>query len=346
MEKLKINSVYVPETCLQGDKFPAHITWTKTEKIEVTVEYSAPLKIKHVYNVPKEGIKQTKDNRVIIKKFDVNGYVGFVFNSSIIDQVKVKPNIQFTIKNVKNSGLEKYSKDIILFRPSIEILKIPEKIKVNYDSEEESYSLDNKILLKNTGDGTAIIGVDVVSEKVFERSVHNRMDKFVDAVYEDLSEKFDELKEVFPEYNSLLGQYIKITKPPINLNDEFRDKYKKIEEDFFEAFEDNEDFYEQFIHAVSTSYLRNIHLITETKSFLNYLNSIGEGKVILLNYLDVINSQKTSGKLELNLYIKDLANNEHPSITLQPIQLELSQKCQIPIHILFDWKVSNPRRMK
>ena len=88
MKGLKVTSVYVPETCLQGDKFPAHVTWDKTERIEVIVNYSAPLKIKHVYNVPKEGIKQFKDNKVIIKKFDVNGYIGFVFNSSIIDQVK------------------------------------------------------------------------------------------------------------------------------------------------------------------------------------------------------------------------------------------------------------------
>jgi hypothetical protein len=337
MEELKINSVFVPRSCLQGDKFPAHITWDKTENIEITLEYSSPIKIKNIYNVPAEGIKQVNNTKIKINKFDVNGYVGLVFISKIIEEAKIIPHIKFTIKKIKSSDFKEFEKQIILFKPSIEIHKVPENIKINYNSEKESYSLDNKIVLKNGGDGTAIIGVDLLSENDFERSVHNKMDKFVDAVYEDLTKKFKEMKEPFPEYAPLLNKYIIITKPPIDLNDEFRKKHKKIEKAFLEAFEDDEDFCEQFVHAITSSYMKNIHLITEKKSFLNYLDSVGEGKVILMNYLDVINPRKLSGKLELKIYIKDLANNEHPSIILKPIKLELSNECQIPVHLLFEW---------
>jgi|GEM_PF-2271534 len=341
MEELKINSVYVPDSCLQGDKFPAHITWDKNENIEITVNFPSPLELKNVYNVPKGGITPADNNKIIINKFDINGYVGFVFTSKLNDKVKITPKITFAIKKIKNSDIKIYERKIILFRPSIEIQNIPSKIKLIYNSEKESFSLDKKIVLRNVGDGTAIIGVDVVSQKDFERSIHNKMDKFVDAVYADLMKSFDELKSSFPQYSSLVDQYITITKPPLNLNNEFRKNYKKIEKDFYYAFEDCDEFYDQFIHAVSSAYWRNIHLITETKNFLNYLNSIGEGRVLLLNYLDVINPHNISGKLELIIYIKDLANNEHPPLTLKPIQLELSQKCQIPINLLFDWQLNN-----
>ncbi len=52
-----VESLFMPETCLQGDDFPAYIIWNKYEEIEVTVDYPPTIDIKNIYNVPKDGIK-------------------------------------------------------------------------------------------------------------------------------------------------------------------------------------------------------------------------------------------------------------------------------------------------
>lgn len=342
---MKIESLFVPDSCLQGDEFPAHITWDKSEKIEVMLKYPKPLEIKKIYNVPRDGIKIIDENSIKISKFDVNGYVGFVLGSKILDDVRHRSSVKFEIKDMNTQSVKQFLKEISFFRPALESKEIPSRIKINYNSSTRSYRVDKKIKIINVGDGTAIIAAVLASnnDSDFERLLPKSMDTFITQVFADMETELEEVKENFPDYSSYVNGYLSLAKPPISLDDKFKQQVKSVSDSLYKAFEDDEDFFEEFSWAIGTSYFKNIHLVTEIRSFMNYLYSIGEGKVLLANYIDVLKPKKSMATLRLEIRMTDLAYRSYPPLELPPIEVICEKECEIPIHVLFDWTNKSSR---
>ena len=335
---MKINSLYMPDSCLQGDSFPAHIIWNKNDSITIKLNLPKSIKIKDLFNVQNEDIIQKSQNSCVIKNFDINGYLGLVFTSDFYDSPKVQESIEFEIFDMESQEISKHVKKIELFRPYIKIESVPSKILINKANESNNCTLSEKIKLKNCGDGTALIAVEFTTDNDFIRSAPSGYNDFVKKFLMDLEIKLTDLKEKYQEYQNLIENFLNLIKQPISLTDGFREQIKELDNELTKKFEENEGFREEFVSAIIISYIENIELITEIRSFIEYLNSIGKGRIVLLNSIEVIKPKNKSGKIELQIQMTDLAYHNFPAIKLPEIEIICDTDCEIPIHSVFEWK--------
>ena len=334
---MKIDSLFMPDSCLQGDSFPAHVIWNKSISVEITLNLPSSITIKDVFNVQEEGFIQKSQDSFVFKKFDVNGYLGLVFVSKFYDQPKVEESIEFEIIDINTLEKSSHIKKIELFRPFITLEHVPKTINVDFNSETNDCFLSEKIKLKNRGDGTALIAVESIFTENFSRSAPSRYNNFVKKFIEDLEIKMIDVKSKFQEYSQIIDNFISLMRHPVSLTDEFRENIKKLDQELTKICEENEIFREDFITAIVISYIENIELITEIRSFMEYLNSIGKGRIVLLNSIEVMKPKKTRGQLELQIQITDLAYHNFPEINLPRIEIICDRHCEIPIHSFFEW---------
>lgn len=327
----------MPDTCLQKDNFPAHILWNKNINLEILLKIPNSILIKEIYNVSKGGIKELSKGVIKINKYDVNGYVGFVFHSKLLKKPKVIENIEFEIIDPITNESEKFIKNIELFRPYLNLEKSPDKIFVKGDTSLNKVQLSEKIKLKNIGDGTALILIDTKSDDHFLLSLPTGYDSFTKRFLIDMERKMETLKEKFPNYSDTIDSYIDLLKHSIAPDEKYIKKIKKVSSDLLEKFENDKDFQNEITSTAFLCYIENIELITELRSFLEYLNSIGTGRIILLNSIFVIKSSTPSGRFNLQIQSMDLAYNVYPQIQIPEIEIICDKDCEIPIHSLFEW---------
>lgn len=343
---MNIKSLYMPENCLQNEKFPAHILWNQKDQYEIRIKVPEELDIVEIFNVPSDGIQIFEENALKITKFDFNGYFEIVFRSKTLDSPRKKIKVNFNICDVTNSKEKEYVKTIDLFRPAIELGIIPKVIEVIVDDKNQSIEIKNKIPVKNIGDGTALIVANLLQDDDFELTMPEGLKDFMKRVYEDLCIEFDNLSKDFPENKIIIDQFLDLFKKPITLDKERKEEIQSIFSDLENKFNEDESFFIKFAAGFSYSYLKNIQLITEIRSFMDYLNSIGSGRIILINSLDMIKSKKNSGILNLTIQTADIVYNDYPSLQIPPIKVMCNKNCVIPVHCLFDWKGNTPKQLE
>lgn len=334
---MQIKSLYMPDSVIQNDEFPAHVTWDKNDDIEITVSVPDHVKIKEIFNIVEDSVEKIDENSVKIKEFEVNGYVGFVFETQLLEEPESFKCVKFDIQDLKTLRNKRFVKKIKLFRPSIEIINIPSQIAIKYNDETNNYEVDNKIHLKNIGKGTAIVSVKLTSENDFEISMPVEIRDFAKKFFVDLEIEFKHLKLEFSDYSDIIDKFLYIFKQPDSFEKDNISKAQAIQSELSDIFENDENFLESFSFAIWNSYIKNIKLITKIESFMNYLNSIGNNKIILANAVDLLKSNKPTGDLKLSVQITDLNYNEYPLIEIPKISITCSDECKIPIHSLFDW---------
>lgn len=340
---MQIKSLYMPDSVIQNDEFPAHVIWDKTDDIEITVSVPDCIKIKEIFNIVEGSVENIDEKSVKMKEFDVNGYVGFVFNTQLLDEPESFMCIKFDIQDLKTLRKKSFVKKIKLFRPSIEIINIPSQITIKYNDETKNYEVDNKIHLKNAGKGTALVTMKLDSENDFEISMPEEMSDFSKKIIVDLEIELNHLKSEFSEYSDIIDNFISMFKQPMSFEKDNISKVQAIESELTNIFENDEDFLESFSFAIWNSYIKNIKLITTIESFMNYLNSIGNNKIILTNAIDLLKSNQPTGDLRLTVQITDLNYNEYEPIKISKISIICSDECKIPIHSLFDWNEMSDR---
>jgi len=330
----------MPDTSLQNDKFPAHIIWDKSENIDISICLPDNIEICEIFNVPEDGAEETNDNNIKISKFELNGYIGFVFKSKSSESPRISKKIQFILKDRKTNEEICIEKTIILFRPMIKLINLPEQIHVSYNEAIEKYELKEKIHIKNIGEGTALVAIKVDTNCDFESGLPDGINDFQKKVLIDFESELETIKQKYNEYCTLIDDVILILNAPISLEDKNIAHIKEIFEELHNKFEENKNFYNDFSSALSYAYLKNIQFVTEIGSFMDYLNSIGKGKIILLNSIDVLKSGG-SGKLNLLIQNADLNYHDYPTLVVPPISVICDGECQIPVHSLFRWIDNN-----
>ena len=333
---MQIKSLYVPESTIQNDEFPAHITWDQKENLEVTVTLPKAITVKEVYNVPENAIHKVDDLSTKFDQFEVNGYVGFVFKTQLMDEYKSIENIQFCIKDLKTSKAKTFTKQIQLFRPSVKVIEVPSVITIEVENEN-NLVLDNKIHLKNYGDGTALISVKVISEDGFEMSVPHEIEEFNSNVLQTLEVELSNLKLEYSEYSSVIDDFFSLFNQPISLDKTTKEKTRSVQSALHSIFEEHEAFSEDFLMCIWSSYIKNIQLITKIESFINYLNSIGNNKIILLNSIELLKCEKLSGNIKFLIHITDLNYNDYQSIETPFIFIKCENTVRVPIYSFFEW---------
>ncbi len=340
---MNIKSLYLPESSIQNDEFPAHITWNKKDELEVIVIVPEDISVKEIFNVVPDSVENIAENKIKITQFEINGYVGFVFESKILVDAKSIKEIKFHIRDLKSLEEKTFTKEIELFRPSIEVVKIPSRMDVKYNEDSKCFEFKDKIHIRNCGSGTALISVDLSSYEDFGITIPAEMDNFSKKVINDFEKEMEEITSQYPNYSQIINDFCSLIKGPFILNEENIKKIECVESELSNIFEDDESFLEDFSAAFWNSYVKNIQLVTKIESFMNYLNSIGDNKIILCNSIDIIESCNPTGNLELLIYVTDLNYNMYPTIEIHPISVSCDTQFKIPIYSLFDWNNDSPK---
>ena len=328
----------MPDTSIQGDSFPAHVIWDKSETVKIRVKFPSALEVKEVFNVPPGGAITLPDGTAELRGFIMNGYVGLVLRSKRLEDTLVRERVTFEIEYLGGSSSENYEREISLFRPMLELLDVPPEVRVRSTLASRFAKLDEKIRIRNTGEGTAIIQVELQSKDEFEKLTAVEFDDFRKRFIDDVEMKLRAISAEDPSRADLIVKFLSLLKTPMVFNEEGKAEIKSVFEDLVNALQNDEKFLEKFASSLATSYLRNMQILTEINSFTEYLNSIGEGRVILLNSTDVIRAKKQAGVMNLKIRITDLAYNNYPAVELPPITVRWEGSGDLPIHMLFDWR--------
>jgi len=331
-----IKSLYIPQDCLQGAEFPGHILWDGQIPIKIKVFLPDGISVSEMYNVRYDGF--TLDGNVIeLFGFEVGGYVGFVFKSSKLDEHSVTKRIKFLFESEAYSIEEE--REIYLFRPEIAVEHKPEFIEIKETNEGKIIS--DKIRVANKGDGTALLIINVPENSRIIKKRPEDFEEFFSNFWSDLEKRFDLLKNTYPEFEDILSEFIEIGRKSPSFDKENLSELKRLLEKLVEAFEENEDFLEDFGNSIVTAYLANLYVVTEISSFLEFIKSIASRKTLLLEPMAIFEIPKSDDELSVIITTTDLANNEYP-----PIQVSAKVKVvsstpedvvRVPIYDLFEF---------
>lgn len=329
--------VYLPSSSLQGTEIPFYMLWDRSKTFDrIKIEYPHEIEVSEIYNVS-EGNFELKNNTIYINKVDVNGYLGIKFVSKLSKPVTEKNLYVAVYKGDKIIYQEnKYFKT---FRPDVTLCKLPKHISVNVMGENK-INISSKIKIINNGLGTAILRLECLDESEIKAYNPMGIEEFRKNFWSDIEKKIHKLNEKFPEYGQLLTEFVEIGKNPPLFKKIDLERIKKLFNELIKALEESEEFLKDFANMILTSYLKNISVVTELESFLIYLKSVYENKIIFIDATNVIKISTEPMKLMAKLYITDLVYNEYKPIELCNISISSNKEIELPVYLLFDFSVA------
>ena len=329
--------IFMPEYCIQGKRIPFYALWDKSKNVKVSLSLSTGLELAEVYNVDPSDVS-IKNNVCVVKNFEVEGYFGGVIRSQLYDEASSVKTVKFSISGDSNS-IQNFEKSIELFRPDISISKDVSEIFI---SNSKGKQIPNRqIPLYNHGKGTGIVKIDILDDSEIKEGIPEGFEEFKVKFLEDVKQSFDELTLKFPQYGGILSDLLEFVNDPLpsapNRLETLRDTVTELEK----AFDNNETFYEQFAQSITTSYLKNISVLTDVVAFLAFMKSIGNNNIIFIDAMKILKVSPTPRKLHANLIITDLARNEYSPIELHAITLTSNVESTIPAYQIFNTQKVN-----
>ena len=327
--------VCLPNSSLQGSEIPFYMLWDRNKSFDlIKIEYPGEIEVEEIYNVS-EGNFKLENNILYINKVDVNGYIGVKFISKLTE-ADVNVDLHLAVYK-KDQVVYEENKFLKLFRPDISLYNLPQHISINISGDE--INVKNKIKIVNNGPGTAILKLECLDDS--EIKIYNPMDidEFRKAFWNDVERKVHKLNKKFPEYSQILFEFVEIGKTPPLFKKSDLDRLKKIFNELIKALEESEEFFKDFANIILTSYLKNLSIITELESFIIYLKSVYESKIIFIDAINMIKVSTTPMKLKVKLYITDLAYNEYKPIELDNITIASNKEIELPVYLLFDFNI-------
>jgi hypothetical protein len=335
-----IKSLYVPKDCLQGSEFPAYIIYNRDFKGKIQILFPESVEIKEMYNVG-EGDYELRQNELIIEKTEVSGYVGAIFKAKKNEKHALSERIKFVITH--NNIHEEIDREILLFRPEVCVSKKPERVIIK--EIDGNFSTGDKITVSNEGSGTGILVITVDGNSEVKKKRPDEMEEFVKRFWGELDSRLSEVKEEFSEYSGIIEKLIELWKIPSELDkeymisdEEYMSKTKNAFDNLSEAISNDEDFGYAFAEAFVGAYMVSVNIITEVNSFLNYLNSIADERMILFDAIDVLELKPGVQKFIAEMRVTDLANNSYPPIDVSTeLMLDAEKGIKIPVYSIFEW---------
>jgi len=335
-----LQSIFIPDASLQGTEFPIHLLWDKGKSIE-SISIEIPLDLirpKEIYNVDRNNLRIEKEG-IFINGFEKNGYVGLVFVSRIYKDPLVKVPIRIAIKD-DLGNMQSVEKEMVLFKPHVIAWNIPSKIYVH--EEDGNIRFDRKIHLKNEGKGTALVVFEALQEGDVIVKKPEDIETFIETFCNELSKRLKRTKENYPQYNKIVDEFetvlVNTVKGNYKLTEDYLKDVNRSMKRIMNAFEENENFMESIAEAIVGAYLSAVNILTELRSFLEYLRSIGENRVVLLNAMHMLEFKPGRHLLKGELLVQDLAGYNHDPIKIQVIvEVDSNKNVNIPLYELFEW---------
>jgi hypothetical protein len=336
-----IHSLFIPDSTLQGTEFPVHLIWDKERFVEIDISIPFDLvKLKEIYNVDEKALKIEKD-LIRITDFETNGYVGLVFTSEICKEALLELPIRIEVKD--NAGQQQIiERKIILFRPNVILYETPNNIELIRKGDQ--ILISKKIRLKNEGKGTALVNFETYRESDVIVKRPEEIEEFIEKFFSRFFSKLNNLKITYPQYLEIINNferfYTDLVKGNFVISEKYIQEMQETFENLFRAFEENEDFARDFLDSILGAYLSAVNILTDLTTFLEYLKSLAENRVILLNATSIIEFKPGSNLLKGRLIILDLAGNMYEPIEIGTnIEVKSDQPITIPLYEIFQWEV-------
>jgi hypothetical protein len=317
------------------------LIWDKERfvKIDISVPFSL-IKLKEIYNVNEKALKIEKD-LIRITDFEINGYVGLVFVSEICEEALVEVPIRIEVKD--DAGQQQIiERKIILFRPNVVLYEAPNNIELV--QKETQISINKKICLKNEGKGTALVIFEIYEECGAIVKEPEEIEEFIEKFCSRFSSKLNGVKKTYPQYLEIINKFERFFTDLVKGTFVISEQYIREMHDAFEglikAAVENEDFARDVSDSYLSAYWSTVNILTELGSFLEYLKSLAENRVILLNAMSMIEFKPGSNLLKGRLVIQDLAGNIYSPIEISTnVEVKLDKPLTIPMYELFKWEV-------
>lgn len=261
-----------------------------------------------------------------------------MFNAGRINVPRRVTTVRFEISTLDGELLRSTEREVILFRPLLKSVSTPLGTTVD-PLEGGRGKLTDRLVVSNVGDGTAMIRVEVSSSGRSLLATPRGAEAFVKKYNAEVISEFQNTKTEFPRYGKLLGRFIELTRNPPDFSPASQKTLRSTVAMAQRAFERDRSFLEKILNILVGTYVKNLKLVTEMNSLLDYINSIGTGRVIVSNALDVIRLGPGATELSLELRIADAALKSYPPIQLSPIVVVSEHEVEVPIHCLFDWQI-------
>ncbi len=322
-----------------------HVLWNKKFKVEsVFICYSPYLEIKEIYNIVKDRI-QLRDHCIHIDDhaLEVNGYIGLVLKSKILDLPYVVAPI--TIEVIWSSGTsEKIERKIILFRPYIVVRYVPSVIIIRIKGNE--LKVDKRIGIRNEGYGTAIVKFEIDPSSNVEVTKPKDIEEYINGFCDQLVKELKVVKEHFPQYSSIISDFeklmIEFAKGTFPLTEESLSYARKTSKLLVDAMKIDDNFAKEFLSAIIGAYIVVINILTEFRALLEYIRSIVENRVLLVNAMHMLKLEPGINVVKGRIYVHDLAGNVYKPIDIEvQINVISSRNIAIPVYELFQWGEGN-----
>jgi hypothetical protein len=329
-----IKSFFLPKETLQGAEIPSHVLWDDISFSHIKVDFPSQIKIKEVFNVEKDCWKKEKIG-IIVQKVEVNGYLGIIFESSILDTEEFDVWVDFSFFNDVQL-IEKITRRLHLFRPQIIIDEVPETLEVDVEKGQPL----KLIKLRNCGEGTAIVVIKTPKTSQVQRKLPKSIQEFRNDYHEALQNNLAVVKKDFPEQITEIDEYIDVigkTIKRVRVGVKFFDRLEGILNKIFAIFEENAEFRTKFLAAVADAYSKSIQRISMFENLLTYLNSVISKRVVFLDPLWIIPVDTEPKNLALELIYTDLMIHNYKPVKLKFTKIVGNKSGDIPIYRLFDW---------
>lgn len=329
---MPIKSLFVPSYAIQGEDIPAHILWDSLSYQSIKIQLPETIKLKELYNV-EESMFSISDKEILIKEVAVGGYLGMLFSTSKLKEYFAKVGINFSFFDESGKKIVDESRVIQLFRPELEVVKVPEIISV----DPVRNFVFKRIKLRKQGQGTLIINFSTPKESEVQKRIPDHISEFINNFKRDFKENLVELEKSFPQYSSLISRYIDFITGGWTSYDELNE-LKTLLEKLYVVFAENESFTRALLEALRKSIVLNIKLFTLPESLLKYLDSVLSRKVWLLQPWQIIPVSKEPKILLLEIFPTDLLLDSYELTRLQPVKIQGESDGYIEIARLFEWE--------
>jgi hypothetical protein len=330
-ENMPIKSFFFPKEALQGEDLPSHVTWSDLKFDCIKVVHPRTLKLKEIYNVADEDL-EIKEGLILINKVEVDGYLGIVYSTTVLPDRSLDETIEYSFI-LQDKVVKSLNFAFHLFRPDVVIQNVPRKIEFNSVSGDVS----PKILVRNFGEGTAIVDIETTPESELQKHRPQFIENFLQDFANGVKTSIAQLKKDFKEYDSLLNELEIFLVNPVKFEKESLKKFEKFEDKIISAFEENEEFAEVLVETFAEIFLRSREFSNVYQFVLDYINSIGKEKILLRDPFNVVKLSREPATLRVKIKCIDLLKQIRTPMTLPDITVVANQSSEIGLFKLFEW---------
>lgn len=322
--------IYLPNEGLQGEVIPSHIIWENATPQSIQISFCHPLKANAVFNSEDYEIHT---NDIIIKKVELNGYIGLSFKSNKVSTVETVIPVHYSFRLSNGHVIEK-TKEIRLFKPKLQVKISTNKIMFN----PETGFVKGRIKIRNIGKGTMIIYISATEDSQTKIDTPKNQREFLEKFASDLLDELSKLGKEFPQFESIMNE-LTVWDPRdwLNLSENERNEYIEYLNKLADALANNKEFLQKFVETYAKVLARNTEFLESIGKFIRVYESMVSRDLILVNPLDEIHLARKEGEITLKIFQTDRLLDKYDEIRLPKFELMSTQPGKIPIYKIFEW---------